>query len=561
MTFNMTRLIRNIVFLLAIPSLSWSADYHIGAGQTYANIAAFDWRSLTAGDHVYIHSGTYKEMIWLSRSGTAENPIVIEGVPDGEGNLPVLDGDDMVIPPAYDGHLSEYDLGGGKLSQGYGMVFFHWSIQDAFGSDPQYITVKNFEIKNTTPELYTFTNSNGAVQIYPSSNAGAYVKTGQHITLENLVIHNVGNGIDSQGVDEMVRDLVIRGCWIYDFGRTDSRSMLEHGMYNEASGLLAEHNIIGPGRVGMQGSAIKDRGAGFVLRYNIVYSALRLLDLVEPENQSSYDCDGTDYTANKMHDEPDFRNSYVYGNIFINRKVGNYPAGSYLMHYGYDNCPDITRDGTLHFYNNTIIHDRAASEAYNSSLFDLAPEGTVNVYNNNILNLGTSNFHMAYHSKSTLSGTYNWLGGNYVSRPYQDIRTGYTAIWNETVPIIDGNVSSGVVTDAAANDASIPVGSPLIGAGVDLPTFYTTAGHPVDKQYLAVRSTEARADTDDIGAFLYDGVGPTCDGSHLNLCDETECGGAGGYWCGGVCQATSCPPGPVRSRWGGVLIESVETAP
>lgn len=485
-----------------IYSSSYAAVYNIGPGQTYSTIADFNWRSLTAGDHVYVHYGTYNNMIWLSRAGTAQNPIIIEGVPDVNGNLPVLEGNNMVIPPSYDGHLSEYDLGGGTLAQGYGMVFFHWSTTE-WEVPPDYITVKNFEIKHTTPEGYTFTNTNGVVQPYPSSNAGVYVKTGSNITLENLVIHDVGNGIETQGVDTMVRNLIVRGCWIYDFGRTDGRKYLEHGMYNEASGVLAEYNIIGPPRDGTENSAVKERGAGLVYRYNIIYAGSRILDFVEPENQSSYSCDGTGYTAGKMHDEPNFGNAYVYGNVFINRKVGLKPYAGNLIHHGYDNCPDISRAGTLHFYNNTVIHDLSRSDIWNSSIFDIAPTASVNIRNNSMLHLGTTNLHMASHSKSTTTGTYNWLGGNYVSRPYQDTRTGYTATWNESNPIIDGNVTSGVVVDAANNDVKIVAGSPLIGAGVSLPTDYVNAGYNVDKQYKNPRSYESRNSTTDIGAFAY----------------------------------------------------------
>ena len=324
----MIRLILNTSIFLSLCFPAFCADYHIGTGQTYATIADFNWRLLNAGDHVYIHPGTYNNMIWLSKSGTAISPIIIEGVPDESGNLPVLDGNNMVMPSSYDGHLSEYDLGGGKLAQGYGMIFFHWSSTE-WGADPQYIHVKNFEIKRTWPQAYTFTNTNGVVQSYPDSNGGVYIKTGQHILLENLIIHDVGNGIETQGVDEMVKDLTIRGCWIYDFGRTDGRKFLEHGMYNEASGLVAEYNVIGPARDLTEGSSIKDRGAGLILRYNIVHPDSRILDLVEPENQSSYECDGSGYVTGKMHDEPNFGNTYVYGNIFIDRKVGSKSVSGY----------------------------------------------------------------------------------------------------------------------------------------------------------------------------------------------------------------------------------------
>jgi hypothetical protein len=514
-----------------------AADYHIGSGQTYSSISSFpNWLSLQPGDRVYIHAGTYKEMMLLSRSGTAENPIVIEGVPDNDGNLPVLDGDDMVIPQQFDGHLSEYDLGGGRIAQGYGMVFVHRSLSnDPYGWAPEHIQVKNLEIRSTTPESYTFTNSNGVVQAYPDSNAGVYVKTGSHLLFENLVIHDTGNGFEVQGVEVMVRDVTVRGCHIYNAGRTDGRAYLEHGLYTEVSGLVVENSIVGPLRDNTQNSAFKSRGADTVLRYNIFYSGSRTLDLVEPENQSSYSCDGISHTPGRMHDEPGFGDTWVYGNLFINRPDGDKPYASYLVHYGYDNCPANSRSGNLNFFNNTIIHDVAQSERWNTAIFDLAPAGTLNAYNNAILSLRDTNLYMGYHSKSSASGTYNWLGGNRVTSGYGNIRPGYPGTWNETVAILSGS-NDGVLTNASTNDASVPEGSPLIGAGVALPSSVTSL-HPVSSQYQSPRSSRSRPDTDDIGAYAY-GIGsdtPSCSDGFQNQ-DET------GIDCGGVCDP--CPTTP-----------------
>ncbi|WP_136807950.1 hypothetical protein [Desulfosediminicola flagellatus] len=487
-----------LFFLLIFPNLCFSADYHIGPDQSYPTIASFNWPSLSAGDHVYIHYAIYKEMIWLSGVGSESNPIVIEGVPDDKGRLPVLDGDNMIIPPSYDGHLSKYDASGdGKLAQGYGMIFIHWS-NTVYGTSPKWITIKNFEIKSNTPESYSFTNTNGVVQQYPNGNAGVYIKTGENITLENLIIHDTGNGVECQGVDAMVKNLTVRSSHLYDFGRTDGRKFLEHGVYTEASSLVLEYNIIGPPRDGTSNSAIKSRGADTIIRHNVIYSGSRTIDLVEPENQSSYECDGTGHVPGKMHDEPGFENSWVYGNLFINRKIGTIPSAAYLMHYGYDNCPDLSRNGNLNFYNNTVIHDIDASDSWNSALFDIAPLGTVNVRNNLVLSLGDTNFHIAYHSKSTKSGTYNMDGGNWITSGYTNVRSGYTAVFNENVPILKGD-NTGVVVNSA--NQGLP-GLPLINGGITLPSSWTL-NHDIDKQYTHPRTYTNREDISQIGAMHF----------------------------------------------------------
>lgn len=506
-----------------------AANYHIGSGQAYSSIADFPyWTSLIPGDHVYIHPGTYKEMIFLCQSGTEASPIVIEGVPDEHGNLPVLDGNSMVIPSYLDPHFSHYDMGGGVLAQGYGMIFINRSLRDdPYGTSwPEYITVRNLEIKSTTPENYTFTNTTGAVQAYPNGNAGVYVRVGSHLLFENLRIHDTGNGFEVQGVESMVRDVTIRGCHIYGTGRTDGRFNLEHGLYTEVSGLTFEYNIIGHLRSGAGGSAFKSRGANTVIRYNLIYSGARTLDLVEPENQErNMSCDGTGDPAGSMFAEPGFRDTWVYGNVFVN-EYGSAPYSGRMFHYGADNCPANSRAGTLHFFNNTTVIDIDRAQSYYIRAFQpTSNRETIELYNNVFLNLGDTNFYL-----NTDAGKFNWNGGNWITSGYIDRYSGSTAVWNENVTILDGP-NTGVLTNPASGDFSVPAGSPLINAGVALPASISS-GHNVTLEYHDPRSYQARADTDDIGAFMYGGggAGPSCSDGLQNG-DET------GVDCGGSCGA------------------------
>jgi len=487
-----------VIFLLLLPSLSIGATYNIGPGQTYTSIADFTgWTSLAAGDTVRIHYATYKEMILLCQSGTAENPITIEGVPDASGNLPVLDGNDMVIPTQFDGHLSEYDLGGGQLAQGYGLVFVYRSLQDDdYSTFPEYITIKNLEIKSTTPESYTFTNSNEVVQSYPDASAGLYIKTGRHILVENCIIHDCGNGFDIQGVEQTVYDVTMRGCYIYGNGRTDARYDREHNSYTESVGMLIEYNYFGPLRSGAGGSSLKDRSVGTVIRYNIIYSGARTLDLCDSENVI-----GSGYDA---LNDPNYGDDWVYGNVFVNDE--NVSAGSPLagnmFQFGYDNQADRTRSGTLKFFNNTIYVNIDSGTIYNLRVFDVSTSAeTVELYNNVFHLNGTSLKWMANSSRGATTGTFNWRGGNRITTGYTDFYTGDSGTWTEHIAILEG-VNTGVLADPANGDFTVPVDSPLINAGVALPSSITDT-HPLDKQYKAVRTYESRADVDDIGAYLF----------------------------------------------------------
>jgi len=481
--------------------------YNIGQGQEYETIASFaGWTELLPGDHVRIHPGTYKELIVLMQSGTEENPIVIEGVPDTEGNLPVLDGDGAIVPAQFDPHLSHYDIGGGSIAQGYGMIFIHGSLRDdPYGWGPEHIVIKNLELRSAIGEFYSFTNSEGNVQFYPGASSGIYIKTGNNILVENCVIHDNGNGLDIQGVDSMVHNVTVRGCHIYGNGRTDGRFDREHNVYTEASGVVFEYNLIGPIRQGSGGSALKDRSADTVIRYNVIYSGARTLDLVEPENQAgSIDCDGTGDRTGSMHAEPGFNETWVYGNVFINTAQDGNTFSANMFHYGADNCPAASRSGTLYFYNNLIYTDISQGERWYIRLFDpTSNRESIEFYNNAFVNVGTTNVYMG-----NSAGVFNWRGGNFIGGDYYDLRDGSSGVWNEEVGIIEGGVS-GVINNPILNNFLIPNESALIGAGVPLP-LEITSRHDVDR-YYEDRGYVLRSSFSDIGAFESGVEVPACE--------------------------------------------------
>jgi hypothetical protein len=518
-----------ILALLLLPSICFGADYHIGPGQTYTTIGAFDWRSLVAGDHVYIHYDTYSEMIHLSRSGTEANPIIIEGVPDGNGNLPIIDGTNMVMPSQYDGHLAEYDLGGGQLAQAMGLVFIYRSTQDAFTYVPEWIEVKNLEVHSRASEVDQFTNTNGVVQYYPGSGACIYVKTGRNILVENNIMHDCGNGFDVQGVDVPAENITLRGNYIYGNGSTVSgREDREHNIYVEGYNTVIEYNYIGPIKNGAEGIGLKDRSIGATIRYNYITAGARTIDLVGTQNI-------VDSGVTDACDDSNYGSDWVYGNIVVTDE--NIPGStSYtLIHYGQDSteCP---RNGGLQVFNNTFYYNHSGN--YHNRILDIDPIASINLYNNVfwIDNHSYGVIGFGFYSLDTNVGDYNWLGGNAIYTPdgYSDMYPGYTGTWNEAVAIIEGDTDTVTLfNDPSNGDFSIAADSPLINAGVTLPTSITDV-HPVSLQYLDPRSYEARADTDDIGAFAYDGSAPvpTCSDGIQNQ-DET------GVDCGGSCDPCS----------------------
>lgn len=69
------------------------AEYHVGTGQTFPTLQALTGAvTLQPGDVVTVHPGTYPGGFILTRSGTAQQPIVIRGLRDGSGQRPLLSG-------------------------------------------------------------------------------------------------------------------------------------------------------------------------------------------------------------------------------------------------------------------------------------------------------------------------------------------------------------------------------------------------------------------------------------------------------------------------------------
>src|SRR5262245_45422395 len=75
--------------------------YEVGPQKRYANLRDVPWHKLRPGDQVKVHwrEEPYRDKVHLSKRGEPERPIVVEGVPDKDGSLPLLDDRDAVENP------------------------------------------------------------------------------------------------------------------------------------------------------------------------------------------------------------------------------------------------------------------------------------------------------------------------------------------------------------------------------------------------------------------------------------------------------------------------------
>jgi hypothetical protein len=76
-----------------------STTYKVGPSQKYSSIrAALD--QLRPGDLIWIYARpqpNYEKFV-INNKGTSALPIVIRGVPDDNGNLPIIDGRSAITP-------------------------------------------------------------------------------------------------------------------------------------------------------------------------------------------------------------------------------------------------------------------------------------------------------------------------------------------------------------------------------------------------------------------------------------------------------------------------------
>lgn len=393
----------NILVWSIMVTPCFTASYHIGPGQTYTDIDHFEsvvgFDQLLPHDEIFIHYRLepYKSFIFIST-----NHLSIIGVPNIDGDLPIIDGDQAVQnpylwqdknnfftdtdgvndPDPLDANIYTYYNGG---LYNLGLITIGRKSGSSYTDVPSHIRIENLEIRNAhQDQIFTpwysgtvdtnhpyASTYNAPFKNYASFVSGIRVQRGENITIKNCHIHQCGNGIfinsvvddnngngnfDSGDVSLISRNILIEHCYIHNNGCYNGNSC--HNIYCEASGSIFQYNYLGGKKAGSnESNCLKDRSAGTIIRYNYVEGIDQghLLDLVEAEA-----------SAPLMKEEPDYHNTYVYGNIFINPPSGPVTP----IHYGGDHCDyNLYRRGFLYFFNNTFVNIANQSQKYRTSLF------------------------------------------------------------------------------------------------------------------------------------------------------------------------------------------------
>lgn len=427
--------------------------YEVGPGREYATPSDVPWESIGPSTLVRVHRRPtpYADKWAIAVAATASAPVVVLGVPEA-GLLPEITGVNAVTRRA----LSFWSDERGIIKIGGS------SVPDVTAA--AHVFVECLDISGARGP---FIDDGGAASTYADNAAAIFVESGANITLRNNRLHDAGNGLF---VAHDSDDIVVSGNDLYDNGNVGS--VYEHNSYTEARGIWFEFNRYGELCAGCLGNNLKDRSSGLVVRYNWVTGGNRALDLVD----SSYpDINGA----------TDYDDTFVYGNVLVELDDG---GNRQLIHYGGDGDPAHFRQGTLHFYHNTVVSER-------SSLMTVvrlsSAAATLDARNNVFFALDGGSSLALLEDAGTAAVSHSWLPSGW--RPGSPSLSGTVTATNSVEGVAPGFV------DTAARDYHLAPDAPA--RGIPGPLANAAAAYPVEHEPASPSGGLPRATTSSAGAF------------------------------------------------------------
>ncbi len=461
---------KGTLLVVVFAAMAWSqvaaTDYEVGpeAGMLAA-VGDVPWETLGPGDRVLIHWRTdpYREKWVICRQGTADQPIVVSGVPGPGGELPVIDGRDAVTRTA----LNFWNEVRGVIKIGGASI--------PADTLPSHIVIENLDIRSGRPP-YSFTDDSGSVENYASNAASIYVEKAEHLIIRNCVLRDSGNGLFIGAFDGQTQDILIESNHFYDNGIEDS--YYEHNTYTAAIHITYQFNHFGRLRADCGGNNLKDRSAGLVVRYNWIEDGNRQLDLVDAEDSAA------------LVNHPDYQRTWVYGNVLWE---SDGEGNSQIVHYGGDSgTVSDYRKGILHFFHNTVVSTRSG----NTTLMRLSTDDERADVRNNVVFTTEPGWRLALmNTNGVMDLQNNWLSADWVVS-----HSSFEGTLNDNGGNQEG--SDPGFADPPGEDLSPGPGSPLIDAGGPLHP-EAIPDHETLWQYLPHLGSVPRPEdgVPDLGAF------------------------------------------------------------
>ena len=357
-------------------------DYEVGAGKQYASLESTPaagslapgsiirvWNTDTTGTN----PSTYHEYYQIASTGTATQPMILCGIPDSLGNLPVIDGSNATgqAGVSTDGAAA----GAGVVSvweggYGHGSPYGVWQNGSA---GPSYVTVTGLHIAHGTPDYNYTPPGGGTPTAYEAFTGCLNIRSGSYIDLGGNDLDTCGLGLftdenGAEGWSAITQLVTMTGSHIENAGISGSET--EHEAYFSSWYGLLQGNLWDNYNPQASGSAIKWRGVEGIFRYNNVASgAQRLFDLVDDEDSTNYitfegylgpsgdtNCDDSMYCLGDNAGpnilaafQESFQKDFIYGNELFGT------SALQQVHYLADGGSGMEdRNGTLYFYSNTF---------------------------------------------------------------------------------------------------------------------------------------------------------------------------------------------------------------
>ena len=492
-----------ITLFLGISAFA-QTTYDVGPTYPKTKLSQVPWSSLGAGDVVNIHYDVnpYKEKFLISTSGTLANPIKIIGIAGPNGEKPIIDGNQA---NAISGQLCF------TATQPYGLIFIEPAAGgtcNAYGPIPHDIIIDGLEIKNAH-QNFTYSLDGGSQVNYNIFSCGIYAERVQNLTVRNCNFNHCGIGLyinSKYGTHALSKNILVEKNYFTQNGVIGDGH--EHNSYIEAESVVYQYNFYDHLVWGSYGASIKDRSAGNIFRYNWIYASDgHAIEIAEAQGGSGY-----------LDLLPSYKETFIYGNVIYNGIIG----AVRIIRYGGDQG-DYThyRQGTLYFYNNTVVDEGdksgTANPRWETALFLLPDKGEVgnitivekvdcrnNVIYNQAATIGktpTTFCLMSTDLTGTVNMTNNWLSPGIVDFKiyFQSPNTGTVTHVNS----IFGNNGQNTpnFNDYPNQDYSLSPLSNAVNQGTSL--LPAAANYPVLEEYVKHFSSKLRNTVGliDLGAY------------------------------------------------------------
>ena len=365
-------------------------DYEVGPGQAYTAISSIPTNNWSPGSIMRIHNvdttganpTTYHEGTRIMAGGTPTQPVIMCGVPDKVGNLPVLDGQNAKSGAWNTGSTQPYGIIDIWGQATYGRQYA------SGGAGPDYVVISGLATAHAGLAYNYIPSGGGAPMAQWDIDAACIgVRSGQHLLIEGndmnqcsnglFVANNSGNGNGYSGVTQFI---YIRGNRMRNSGF--ATYFKAHDAYVQNFWGVIEGNRFDSSVLNSHGDALKWRGTEGIFRYNFFNNGFGGDQLINEESATdampyitfevflgapgATTC-GNPYCQYETTFSADLLTAYqealekdtAYGNIFVGRglqestiQYGDSGGGGT---YQWNNQTEMSDHlGTMRFYNNTV---------------------------------------------------------------------------------------------------------------------------------------------------------------------------------------------------------------